>query len=195
MMLCRLSALLIAFVIWCTPAGAEPAKVMKASPTQPSAYRNKPIVLGAAVWFCAYNGRTQISCRLGDGGDSAKRPLQVANSRLPRLVRDIINTPEDFVEAGILIPLHTYPVDFELVGDLAESVMCGNQEFCGVIFAETAQALGKLVSAFENMRLALQPTRADERGNKTADNDGHTTQASGEFDRRRVGYQLASASQ
>lgn len=195
MMRCRLSALLIVFAIWCLPAGAEPAKQMKSTSAHQGSYQNKPIVLGAAVWFCAYNGKTQVLCRLGDGGDSATRPVQAASLRLPRLVRDIINTPEDFADAGILIPLHTYPVDFDLVGELAESVMCGNQESCGVIFAETVQALGRLVSAFESARVALPQTRTASRGNKPADDDGWPTQPPSEPARRDSAYQLASAAQ
>ena len=153
MTLCRLIGLLIVFATWLLPASAQAAKARKSAPPASSAYQNKPIVEGAVVWYCAYIGQTNVSCRLGDAGTAAAtRTRQAVDSRLPPLVHEIINNPEVLADEAILIPLHSDPFDFDLVGQLAESVMCGSQQLCNVIFAETRQVLSQLVSAFETTR-------------------------------------------
>ena len=54
-------------------ADASAARVKRVQVTTPdSEYRNKPIAIDATVWYCAYDGKQAISCRLGDARDSTK---------------------------------------------------------------------------------------------------------------------------
>ena len=107
------------------------------------------------MWFC-FSARVDIVCLLGDSGDEKKRPNQVVDVRLPRIVADILNDPQELAGGRIRIPLHGEPYDFQLVGQLAESVMCGSNRSCGVIFAETLAELQTLARRFEGERQALR---------------------------------------
>lgn len=121
-----------------------------------SAYQNKPIAPGATVWACAYRNTT-ILCRLWElASESATSRLQAVNPRLPSIVGDILNHPER-LQGGVSIPLHTHPFDFELVGQLAEAVMCGDNPSCGVIFAKSFAELQVLVGNFEMARMDSAP--------------------------------------
>lgn len=117
-------------------------------------YRNKPIAGDATVWYCSYDGKQSISCRLGDPGRRFALPMERVDPRLPTLIHDIWNSPQQLAGRRLSIPLHSVPFDFEMVGRLAESVMCGNRDACGVIFASNLSRLEPLVRAFEHQRHA-----------------------------------------
>lgn len=137
-------------------AFAARAKKQLAPAQSSGAYQNKPIQAGATVWYCVYNGATDILCQLGDAGNRlAARVTQAIDPRLPKIVGDILNTPERLAGGYVSIPMHSMPFDFELVGQLAEAVMCSTKSACGVIFGETRDQLAMLVSKFESERPAL----------------------------------------
>lgn len=117
-------------------------------------YRNKPVAADATVWYCMYDGKQSISCRLGDPGKAIQNVKIQADPRLPALAHSIRNQPELLASTQISIPLHTVPFDFEMVGLLAESVMCGSRNACAVIFARNLVSLEPLVRTFEQQRLA-----------------------------------------
>ena len=161
MVICRLIGILIVIATWFASSSAMAAKARKVVAQPESSYENKPIEPGATVWYCAYNGNTEISCRLGDAGDKdATRIPQHIDPRLPPLVHDIRNNPDRFGRSHVSIPLHTTPFDFEMVGVLAASVMCGGRALCGVIFAESSRKLDSLVAAFEASRIATRLARS-----------------------------------
>ena len=136
-------------------ADASAARVKRVQVTTPdSEYRNKPIAIDATVWYCAYDGKQAISCRLGDPGEATKLIQEQIDPRLPALAHGIRNHPGQLAGKNISIPLHTVPFDFEMVGQLAEAVMCGKQNSCAVIFARNMVALTPLVRTFEHNRLA-----------------------------------------
>lgn len=70
------------------------------------------------------------------------------------MARQVIEEPEAFAGKWVEIPLMAPPFDFELVGQLAEFVMCGNQDACGVLFGETPAQLEQLVRRHEARHLA-----------------------------------------
>lgn len=169
MMLCRLASLLIVFAIWFLPGNAQAARKKQPTPVS-SAYENKAIATGATVWYCAYDGNTEILCRLGAAGEAAIDPDEhETDARLPRLVHDIRQAPQRLAGQRIAIPLYTPPVDFDMVGELAESVMCGSRAFCGVIFAETSLALEQLVRVFEDTRRTVAQLSAADATRKAGD--------------------------
>ena len=158
MELSRLLAILALISLFLASGSAFAARAKKPSlPVQSAGgYQNKPISIGATVWYCAYGGATEILCRLGDiGSGLASRAKQVIDPRLPRIVGDILNNPERLTSGHVSIPLHTDPYDFELVGQLAEAVMCGVNSSCGVVFAESLGELAVLVGRFESARKGL----------------------------------------
>ncbi len=161
MKLCRYLALLFLAASLLFPASVYAGKARKsaAPAAEFGAYQNKPIVLGATVWYCAYGGQTEILCRLGERGNDLIRPIQRVSSKLPRIVGDILNHPERLARGHVSIPLHTDPFDFELVGQLAEAVMCGSNASCGVVFAESLRELPALVASFETTRRASAAMR------------------------------------
>lgn len=133
-------------------SAARPKRVQATSAD--SDYRNKPIAMDSTVWYCAYDGKQAISCSLGDAGDPSKVIPEQIDPRLPVLAHSIRNRPAQLAGKSISIPLHTVPFDFEMVGQLAEAVMCGNHNTCAVIFARNVLALAPLVRTFEHHRLA-----------------------------------------
>jgi len=161
MMLCRFVGVLALIATLLVPGSAFAGKASKLLPLAPapSGYQNKPIATGATVWYCAYGGNTKILCRLGDSGGKSTRPVQTVDRRLPGIVGDILNQPQRLSGGHIWIPLHTDPYDFELVGQLAEAVMCGSSASCGVVFAESIGALHDLVRNFERGRQGSDPSR------------------------------------
>lgn len=151
----RCLAILMLVTTTLVSGGAFAARVKKIPlpPQAGSGYQNKPIAIGAVVWYCAYGGATEILCRLGDSGnESMARPTQKVDPRLPPVVGDILNHPQRLARGHVSIPLLGDPVDFELVGQLAEAVMCGSNPSCGVVFAETPGQLQILVASFESTR-------------------------------------------
>lgn len=161
MTLCRFVGVLALIATLLVPGSAFAAKARKLPPPspEPSGYQNKPIAAGATVWYCAYAGNTKILCRLADSGSKSPRPVQTIDQRLPGIVGDILNHPQRLSRGHIWIPLHTDPYDFELVGQLAEAVMCGSSASCGVVFAESFAALHDLVRNFERARHGSDPSR------------------------------------
>lgn len=160
MVICRVIGLLIVIATWFASSSAMAAKAKKVAAQPESSYENKPIEPGATVWYCAYNGNTDIICRLGDAGnEDATRAPQNIDPRLPRIVHDIRNNPDRFARSHVSIPMYTTPFEFGLVGELAASVMCGGRALCGVIFAESSRKLDSLVAAFEASRLATKLAR------------------------------------
>lgn len=160
MELSRLAAILALLTLFLFSGSALAARATKRPlPIQPAGgYQNKPISLGATVWYCAYGGATEILCRLGDiGSGLVHRAKQVIDPRLPKIVGEILNNPERLTSGHVSIPLHTDPYDFELVGQLAEAVMCGVNSSCGVLFAESLGELATLVGRFESDRKGLVP--------------------------------------
>ena len=155
MKLCRHLVALVLLIVFLVPGSALASRARKPLPPVEygEAYQNKPIAAGATVWFC-FSARVDIVCLLGDSGDEKKRPNQVVDARLPRIVADILNDPQELAGGRIRIPLHGEPYDFQLVGQLAESVMCGSNRSCGVIFAETLAELQTLARRFEGERQA-----------------------------------------
>ena len=139
-------------------SAARPKRVQAATPD--SEYRNKPIPTDSTVWYCAYDGKQAISCRLGDPGEPTKLVREQVDPRLPALAHGIRNHPAQLAGKTISIPLHTVPFDFDLVGQLAEAVMCGNHNTCAVIFARNMVALAPLVRSFEHQRLARRDSAA-----------------------------------
>ena len=120
----------------------------------PEPYINKSVAPGSTVWFCAYNVMAlSIDCRLGNSGEpaaaSAASDPAVQNPKLPQIARRIWGTPESLAGHLIRIPLHAPPFEFALVGQLAESVMCGARNSCGILFANNQDQLAVLVKAFE----------------------------------------------
>ena len=114
----------------------------------PEPYLNKPVMPGSTVWFCAYNGvALSVDCRLGGVGIAANAGIQ--NPRLPQIARRILDLPETLAGQVIRIPLYAPPFEFALVGQLAEAVMCGARDRCGILFATNQDQLAALVSAFE----------------------------------------------
>lgn len=163
MKLCRYVGVivLIATLLLSGSAFARKARTPSLPSATSSAYQNKPIPADATVWACAYGGNTKILCQLWKlGGESAANRLQAIDPRLPPIVGDILNHPER-LRGSVSIPLHTDPLDFELVGQLAEAVMCGNNTSCGVIFAKSLAELRVLVGNFEMARLSSAPSRRD----------------------------------
>lgn len=155
MKLCHYFAVLILVTTSLVPESAFAAragKLRSVAAVADGAYHNKPIAPGATVWYCAYGGHIEILCRLGASGDSVARVVQAIDSRLPRIVGDILNNPQRFARGHIRIPLLGQPFDFELVGQLAEAVMCGSNAHCGVVFAESLDKLQILVRSFESTR-------------------------------------------
>lgn len=120
----------------------------------PQAYRNSNVAASATVWYCASSGHSSILCRLGSTGAEASPPQSARNSQLPVAARKIIDDPDRLAGWRVEIPLLAPPFDFELVGQLAEYVMCGNREACGVIFGETLAQLDQLVRQHEAQVLA-----------------------------------------
>lgn len=164
MKLCRYVAVwvLIATLLVSGSAFARKARTPSLPSDTSSAYQNKPITAGATVWACAYGGNTRILCQLWEAGSTvAARRLQVVDPRLPSIVSDILNHPER-LRGHVSIPLHTDPFDFQLVGQLAEAVMCGNNKSCGVLFAKSLLELSVLVENFEMARQGSAPSRQDD---------------------------------
>lgn len=164
MKLCRYVGVLvlIATLLLSGSAFARKARTPSLPSDTSSAYQNKPIAPGATVWACAYGGNTKILCRLWEhGSESAASRKQAVDPRLPPIVGEILNHPER-LRGGVSIPLHTDPFDFQLVGQLAEAVMCGNNTSCGVIFAKSLAELPVLVGNFEMARLTSAPSRRDD---------------------------------
>ncbi len=139
-------------------SAARPKRVQATTPD--SEYRNKPIAIDSTVWYCAYDGKQAISCRLGDPGEPTKLIQAQIDPRLPALAHGIRNNPGQLAGKTISIPLHTVPFDFDMVGQLAEAVMCGNNNTCAVIFARNMVALAPLVRNFEHQRLARRDNSA-----------------------------------
>lgn len=139
-------------------SAARPKRVQATTPD--SEYRNKPIAIDSTVWYCAYDGKQAISCRLGDPGEPTKLIQEQIDPRLPALAHGIRNNPGQLAGKTISIPLHTVPFDFDMVGQLAEAVMCGNNNTCAVIFARNMVALAPLVRSFEHQRLARRDSSA-----------------------------------
>lgn len=167
MMLCRYLAVLTLAITLIVPGSAFAARARKPPQTLSAmaggAYQNKPIPMGATVWYCGYGGATEILCFLGASGNQVARPPKQIDSRLPPVVGEILNNPERLSGRRIRIPLHGEPVDFELVGQLAEAVMCGSNEHCGVVFAEALGDLPAMVSSFERARQVLDRSRTAEK--------------------------------
>ncbi len=159
MKLCRYIVALSLVIILLAPGSVLAARARKSPPspvTHGDVYQNKPIAPGGTVWYCV-SSRSDILCLLGDRGDQEVRPRQAVDARLPTLVDSILNSPEELAGSRIRIPLHSEPFDFQLVGQLAEAVMCGSNKRCGVIFAETLPELRALVRSFEILRQASWP--------------------------------------
>lgn len=123
----------------------------------PRAYRNRPVAIQSTVWYCASSGNLSIVCRLGGAGGNASTPRLVQNSHLPAVAREVIEEPEALEAMRVEIPLHAPPFDFALVGQLAEFVMCGNRDLCGVVFGETLAQLDQLVRLHESARRDGKP--------------------------------------
>lgn len=146
-------SLTLAAVLTLPPTHA--AGPAKDRPVVPSPYENKPVPAGSTVWYCAYGGGASISCRLGDAGSpDAQRFTQAVSARLPQAVHEILNAPAALADDVVRIPLLTVPLDMELVGELAEAVMCGAKPMCGVIFGESPTRLSELVMQYETTRLS-----------------------------------------
>lgn len=127
------------------------AKPLHGNP-QPEAYQNKPADQWATLWYCAYSGSSVIRCRLGKAGpQSAQRP-RVANPEALPVARRVIEAPEALASRIIEIPLHAPPFEFRMAGLLAESVMCGTINACGILFGETPAQLADLVQRHETAR-------------------------------------------
>lgn len=163
MKLCRYVAVLVlvATLLVSGSAFARKARTPSLPSDTSSAYQNKPIAAGATVWACAYGGNKRILCQLWEAGSTVASRLQVVDPRLPSIVSDILNHPER-LRGYVSIPLHTDPFDFQLVGQLAEAVMCGNNNSCGVIFAKSLLELPVLVENFEMARQSSAPSRQDD---------------------------------
>ncbi len=119
-------------------------------------YVNKPLLVGATVWYCAYDGGDAVQCLLGEAGDniSSGQSAQI-DSRLPEIVRKVWTQASELVGKIIRIPLHTIPFDMELTGELAHSVMCGGATMvCGVLFANDTTKLSQLVET-RSLQLAV----------------------------------------
>lgn len=120
-------------------------------------YINKPIVAGATVWHCWYSNKDiHVHCMLGDPGDRSATPAPSATA-LPAVGQTLISSPQQFAGSTVRIPLHAVPYSHGLVGELAESVVCGllPQTLCGVIYAESNAGLAQLLS----QRKALKAER------------------------------------
>lgn len=150
-MMLRLILLFLAFFMNVEPAEA---KREKAQPAEPAKYQNKPLPLGATTWHCHYDGGSGILCNLASTGQ-AQFPVAVAE-RLPRLVHDILNKPEALTGSTVAVPLHTIPYDMEMVGKLAEAVMCGAKPMCGIVFGENRSELLAHVAASAPLLLAAR---------------------------------------
>lgn len=118
----------------------------------PHTYRNGNVAVSATVWYCASSGNSSILCRLGSAGVHTSAPQLTRTSSLPAAARQVIDEPEALTGWWIEIPLLAPPFDFDLVGQLAEYVMCGNREACGIIFGETLAQLERLVRQHEARR-------------------------------------------
>lgn len=120
----------------------------------PEPYSNKPTTGLDTLWYCAYAGNALLRCQLGEAGARAAAPAAPANQALPVAARQIIEAPETLAGRVIEIPLLAPPFEFRLVGQLAESVMCGSRPGCGIIFGENTAQLAQLVRQYEAQRLA-----------------------------------------
>ena len=115
-------------------------------------YSNKELPANGTVWYCAYDGAAGINCLLGETRADAQMATGSAtsttiDSRLPELVRTVWHNASQLAGKVITIPMHTVPFDWPLVGELAESVMCGGTKTpCGVIFAKSKVFLSAMVS-------------------------------------------------
>lgn len=142
-MMLRLILLFLAFFINVEPVAA---KRVKAQPADPAQYQNKPIPPGATQWHCHYNGGGSILCNLASAGNRSENVS--VDPRLPRAVHDILNNPAELAGSLVSIPLHGVPYDMEMVGKLAEAVMCGRKTSCGIVFgASHAELLANIAVA------------------------------------------------
>lgn len=105
-----------------------------------------------ARWACWYApSDLQIRCLLVQApADADARRSEVArqaDSRLPALVHEIWGDPGQLAGTRIRIPLWNVPYDMKFARELAESVMCGVVEKCGVLFDENADGNAPLRAA------------------------------------------------
>lgn len=145
--------LLASLFLVVAPFAAEAAKPSAKEPL-PEPYRNKPAAGWATVWYCAYVGQATIRCQLGESAVRADALPLAANPALPVVARQIIEAPETLRGRTIEIPLLAPPFEFRLVGQLAESVMCGSRPGCGIVFGENSAQLAQLVRQYQASRLA-----------------------------------------
>lgn len=115
----------------------------------PEPYRNKPVADGATLWYCAYSGRSSIRCALAVAGDPTATPAAALDPQLPAVSRQILEAPASLAGRIVEIPLFAPPFAFDLVGQLAESVMCGKGTACGILFGENPAHLAQLVRRHE----------------------------------------------
>ena len=150
-MMLRLLLLFLAFFLGSDPAQARNIKVVKI--VDYPKYQNKPIPQGATRWHCMYNGGGFILCTLGSSGmaDTAKLTI---DPRLPQEVGQILNAAATLATGVVSIPLHTTPYDMELVGKLAEAVVCSVKTMCGIVFGESQEDLRAHITAAEALVLA-----------------------------------------
>lgn len=117
------------------------------------AYVNKPLVEGAAIWHCWYSKDIHVHCMLGDPGTRPAPPAAAPTAR-PSLAETLIAAPQQFAGNIVRIPLHTVPYSHGLVGELAESVVCGRQPLtlCGIVYAESNAKLAQMVLQREALK-------------------------------------------
>lgn len=109
-------------------------------------YLNKTVVEGAAVWYCWYSKDIYVNCMLGDAGTNTSAALPVSD-QLPAVVDVIINAPRELMGSIVRIPLMTIPYSHSMVGELAESIVCGRRtvDECVIIYGESNAKLANLV--------------------------------------------------
>lgn len=147
----RIILLILALFLGIQPAQAKRGGKLPAAADFPK-YQNKPIPFGATQWHCHYDGAIHIQCRLATSG-IAIQPVAVS-ARLPGVVDKILNHPDQLAGSVVAIPLHGVPFDMEMVGKLAEAVMCASRAACGIVFGENRAALLAQVAAGEPVMLA-----------------------------------------
>lgn len=152
--LLRFALTLIALLTSFNSQAGKPKKSPKLAETLVP-YENKLPMPGATLWLCAYDGKKHIECRLAATSQELSLPAEV-DSRLPRIVDDILNAPQVLAEALVRIPLHTAAFDMNLVGQLAEAVMCGAKLRCSILFGENYEQLAQIASPFLSQQLASQ---------------------------------------
>lgn len=150
------------FLLLLISCAALAAKPVPRNPL-PEPYKNKPADRWATLWYCAYSGSGVIRCQLGKAGPQSTPQPTVADPEALSVARRIIEAPQALAQRIVEIPLHAPPFEFHMAGLLAESVMCGTLDACGILFGENPDQLADLVRQHETARRAPAMLAANSR--------------------------------